>query len=257
MRTLCSLLTAICSLDRAAPARWPRRHVGADRSERTGGCANVVVTHGPVTATLADADSDGHRVGDVRVFHIPLRGWSPTCRRQRRCDPHDHRDRHAGGRRRGPPRPARVHLRRRTGPGRGCRARAVYPAAGPTIPADSSTVRPVVGGSGRYLGAGGVANSTAPRRTARGATHCGCCCRGPPGQGASATGRPAAIDRTRRAVTGRSRAHRPGDHAAGGSSRGARPLARDRARWRVPARALAPRRPGGAHRDAARSPIPC
>ena len=37
---------------------------------------------------------------------------------------------------------------------------AIYPAAGPTIAADSSTVRPVVGGSGRYLGAGGSAEST-------------------------------------------------------------------------------------------------
>ncbi len=37
---------------------------------------------------------------------------------------------------------------------------AEYPAAGATIAADSSTVRPVTGGSGRYFGASGSAQST-------------------------------------------------------------------------------------------------
>jgi quercetin dioxygenase-like cupin family protein len=121
--------------------------------------ANVAVTHGPVTATLTGGGSDGHQVGDVRVFHIPFEAGR----------------RHAAG-----SVDATLTTTAIDSPATGDEVRlgllvftfgdgrdqvvvqgtAVYPAAGPTIAADSSTQRPVVGGSGRYLGAGGVADST-------------------------------------------------------------------------------------------------
>ncbi len=121
--------------------------------------SQLTVSHGPVTATLADAASDGHAVGDVRAFHIPFEDGR----------------RHAAG--------AVDALLTTTSidtPAVGDETRigllvfsfgdgpdqlvvqgtAEYPAAGATIAADSSTTRPVTGGSGRYFGASGSAMST-------------------------------------------------------------------------------------------------
>jgi quercetin dioxygenase-like cupin family protein len=118
------------------------------------------VTHGPITATLSPADSDGHQVGDVRAFSFPVQvdgrrvtGWLDATLTTTAIDVPA-----SGDEVRlsllvfsfGEDRASQVVVQ----------GSSVYPAAGVTISAGSSTVRPVTGGSGRFAGATGWAQST-------------------------------------------------------------------------------------------------
>jgi hypothetical protein len=114
----------------------------------------LTVTHGPVTMTLADAGSDGHRAGDQRVTSVATADEDG--------DPVGRLD-------------AILTTTAIDIPGPGDEIRistlvfsfgdgtdqlvvtgtGVYPAAGATIADSSSVIRPLVGGSGRYAGATG------------------------------------------------------------------------------------------------------
>jgi quercetin dioxygenase-like cupin family protein len=119
---------------------------------------SLTVTHGPVVTTLTTPDSDGHELGDQRVVSLPLM---------------DEAGAEAG----------RVDATLLTtgidepAPGDEIRistlvftlgdpvdqvvvtGSGLYPAAGSTIALDSTIVRPIVGGSGRFAGATGWAES--------------------------------------------------------------------------------------------------
>lgn len=120
---------------------------------------SLALTHGPTVTTLTSADSDGHQVGDLRVVSLPLTGSgdsdagrldasllttgidTPNPGDEIRIstliftvgdDPAD-----------------QVVV---TGTG-------IYPAAGSTLAIDTTVVRPISGGSGRFAGATGWAES--------------------------------------------------------------------------------------------------
>jgi quercetin dioxygenase-like cupin family protein len=138
------LLTAPAALAQGASTGWR--------------VSTFAVTHGPVTATLVPATSDGHTLGDVRAFHIPFEAGRRTAAGN--VDAiltTTALDTPAVGDE------VRLGLLVFTfGDGRDqlvVQGSAVYPAAGATIAADSSTTRPVTGGSGRYFGASGSARS--------------------------------------------------------------------------------------------------
>jgi quercetin dioxygenase-like cupin family protein len=138
----------------------------ADRSGAPGAvqgrpARSLTVTHGPVVTTLTTPGSDGHQLGDLRVVSLPLTGEATTG---------------AGA-------AARLDASLLTtgidepGPGDEIRistlvftlgeaadqvvvtGSGLYPEAGSTIAIDSTIVRPIVGGSGRFAGATGWAES--------------------------------------------------------------------------------------------------
>jgi len=118
------------------------------------------VYHGPVEISLADALSDGHQLGDVRVTGVAT----------------TNADGEALGRL-----DATLTTTAIDHPGVGDEVRvstlvfsfddeagsqivvsgsAAYPGQGPTIATGDTTVRPIVGGSGRFAGADGMATTT-------------------------------------------------------------------------------------------------
>lgn len=118
------------------------------------------VTHGPITATLVPADSDGHQVGDLRAFSFPVdvegrrvAGWLDATLTTTAVDVPA-----TGDEIRlsllvfsfGEDRASQVVVE----------GSSVYPAAGATLGTGTSTVRPVTGGSGRFAGATGWAQSS-------------------------------------------------------------------------------------------------
>lgn len=118
----------------------------------------VTVIHGVASATYVDNGTPGASVGDVRFFELPVtvRGSTLTGRLD-----------------------AMFTTTGVDAPEPGAETRmaqlivtfdderdqlvvsgmAVYPATGSTIVADSSTIRPITGGSGRYSGARGWCES--------------------------------------------------------------------------------------------------
>ncbi len=130
---------------------------GRARAERL---VTWTVTHGPITATLLPTGSDGHQVGDVRAFSFPVQvegrrvtGWLDATLTTSAIDVPA-----TGDEVRlsllvfsfGEDRASQVVVQ----------GSSVYPAAGATIDAGTSTVRPVTGGSGRFAGATGWAQSS-------------------------------------------------------------------------------------------------
>jgi quercetin dioxygenase-like cupin family protein len=130
---------------------------GRARAERL---VTWTVTHGPITATLLPPGSDGHQVGDVRAFSFPVQvegrrvtGWLDATLTTTAIDVPA-----AGDEVRlsllvfsfDEDRASQVVVQ----------GSSVYPAAGATIGAGTSTVRPITGGSGRFAGATGWAQST-------------------------------------------------------------------------------------------------
>jgi quercetin dioxygenase-like cupin family protein len=119
---------------------------------------SLVVTHGPVVTTLTTAGSDGHQLGDQRVVSLPLTDEAGA--EAGRLD-------------------ATLLTTGLDDPGPGDEIRistlvftlgdaadqvvvtgsGLYPAAGSTIAIDSTIVRPIVGGSGRFAGVSGWAES--------------------------------------------------------------------------------------------------
>jgi quercetin dioxygenase-like cupin family protein len=127
---------------------------------RTDRIVTWTVTHGPISATLVTPGSDGHQVGDVRAFSFPVEvdrrlatGWLDATLTTTAIDVPA-----AGDEIRlsllvfsfGEDRASQVVVE----------GSSVYPAAGATIGAGTSTVRPVTGGSGRFAGATGWAQSS-------------------------------------------------------------------------------------------------
>ena len=119
----------------------------------------VTVTHAAVTATLVDAGTPGASVGDVRLFEIPTatRGGKGVGRMDASMTTTGVNVPEQG---------SEIRITQLvftfareqdqivvTGAG-------VYPAAGAVLAVDTTTVRPVVGGSGAYAGASGWCEST-------------------------------------------------------------------------------------------------
>jgi quercetin dioxygenase-like cupin family protein len=141
-----------------APSALAQPDGSRGRETRAQASRALSVTHDPVVTTLVTAGSDGHQLGDLRVTSIPVA--------------------HADGSEAG-----RLDASLLTtgidqpGPGDEIRISTLvftlgdpgdqvvvsgsgpYPAAGSTIALDSVIVRPIVGGSGRYAGATGWAES--------------------------------------------------------------------------------------------------
>ncbi len=124
----------------------------------SGSGKTVTVLHPAVTATTVDAGDPGQSVGDVRLFETPttVEGSAATGRMD-----------------------ATLTTTAVNVPSAGEEVRigvlvfsfaneadqvvvegsSTYPAAGATIDPDTSTIRPIVGGSGAYAGARGWAES--------------------------------------------------------------------------------------------------
>lgn len=118
----------------------------------------ITVTHGIATATYVDNGAPGSSVGDVRFFELPIKVEGSAMTGQ--LD-------------------AMFTTTAVDSPEPGAEMRmaqlivtfenpkdqlvvsgmAVYPSTGSTIVVDSSTVRPITGGSGRYSGARGWCES--------------------------------------------------------------------------------------------------
>ncbi len=144
------VLAIVCALPGAALAQ------GRARADRV---ATWTVTHGPISATLVTTGSDGHQVGDVRAFSFPVElqgrrstGWLDATLTTTAVDvpaPGDEVRLSLLVFSFGEDRASQVVVQ----------GSSVYPAAGATIEAGTSTVRPVTGGSGRFAGATGWAQS--------------------------------------------------------------------------------------------------
>jgi quercetin dioxygenase-like cupin family protein len=139
----------------SAAAAEPSRERGTVQGRIT---RSLVVTHGPVVTTLTTTGSDGHQLGDQRVVSLPL--MDEAGAEAGRLD-------------------ASLLTTGLDDPGPGDEIRistliftlgdaadqvvvtgsGLYPAAGSTIAIDSAIVRPIVGGSGRFAGATGWAES--------------------------------------------------------------------------------------------------
>ena len=126
------------------------------------GCSSggrtVAVTHGPVTLAYADLGTPGPSVGDTRSTTVAtqLEGSSTTGRLDAILST-------TGEDVPGPGDEVRIgHLVFSFGSGSDqivVDGSSVYPSASSTIPASTSTIRPIVGGSGAYAGATGWCES--------------------------------------------------------------------------------------------------
>ena len=123
------------------------------------GGRTVTVTHGEVTASLVDLGAPGASVGDVRIFEITtgVEGETTTGRLDAMLTTTGENVPDAG---------SEVRLGKLVfsfGAGTDqivVDGSSIYLAAGSTIPVDSSTIRPITGGSGAYAGARGWCEST-------------------------------------------------------------------------------------------------
>ena len=122
-----------------------------------GGGRTVTVTHGPVTLEYVDLGAAGPSLGDQRVTAVATTvegagaGRLDAVLTTTAVDTPNKGDEVRIG-----------HLVFTTGRGPDqvvIDGTSAYPAAGATIPANTSTVRPIVGGSGAYAGARGWAES--------------------------------------------------------------------------------------------------
>jgi hypothetical protein len=119
----------------------------------------VTVTHGPITATYVDTGAAGAAVGDLRIFEIAtaIKGGKGTGRMDATMTTTGVNVPEQG---------SEIRITQLvftfqreqdqivvTGTG-------VYPAAGAVLAEDTTTVRPIVGGSGIYAGANGYCEST-------------------------------------------------------------------------------------------------
>jgi hypothetical protein len=118
----------------------------------------ITVTHGVATAVYVDNGATGSSVGDVRFFELPVqvKDSAMTGRLDAMFTTTGVNSPEVGAETRmaqlivtfADPRDQLV-----------VSGMAVYPAAGSTIVANSSTIRPITGGSGRYSGARGWCES--------------------------------------------------------------------------------------------------
>ena len=128
-----------------------------DRAVR--GRAVFSVFHGPASVTLTDASSDGHQLGDLRVTSIPTttKDGTPLGRLDATLTTTAIDIPEAGDEIRisslvfafGKDGQSQIVVG----------GTAVYPAEGPTIAVDAVTTRPILGGSGRFAGASGTAQT--------------------------------------------------------------------------------------------------
>lgn len=154
--TLAVALLPIAAPSVAAAERPGERGLAHGRMARS-----FTVTHGPVVTTLTTPDSDGHQLGDLRVVTLPLGAVGGEGVSAGRVD-------------------ASLLTTAVDTPNPGDEIRistlvfslgdepadqvvvtgsGLYPAAGSTIAIDSTIVRSIVGGSGRFAGATGWAES--------------------------------------------------------------------------------------------------
>jgi quercetin dioxygenase-like cupin family protein len=153
-------LTVPLLLVLAPPAAATRDQAGERAALQGRMTRSLSVIHGPAVTTLTTTGSDGHQLGDLRVVSLPL-SRATTARGE--ADRLDATLLTTGIDQPGPGDEIRISTLVFTlgdaadqvvvtGSG-------VYPAAGSTIAIDSAIVRPIVGGSGRFAGASGWAES--------------------------------------------------------------------------------------------------
>lgn len=130
-----------------------------ERSEKNAPSA-LAVYHGPVVVSLADADSDGHQLGDLRVASVattnadgrPMGRLDATLTTTAVDFPAEGDE-------------IRTSTLVFSFDGDGGSSQVVvggsaeYPAQGPTIATGDTTIRPIIGGSGRFTGASGSART--------------------------------------------------------------------------------------------------
>lgn len=154
-----ALLVALAPAAAARDQESPRSGGSISGPMRGVSSRSLTVTHGPVVTTLTTAGSDGHQLGDLRVTSLPL-GADGTEGEVGRLD-------------------ASLLTTSIDQPNAGDEIRistliftlgdaanqvvvtgsGLYPAAGSTIAIDSVIVRPITGGSGRFAGVSGWAES--------------------------------------------------------------------------------------------------
>jgi quercetin dioxygenase-like cupin family protein len=119
---------------------------------------SFTVTHGPVVITLADPDSDGHQLGDLRVTSLPVSSedGDPIGRLDSTLTtvgidvPNDGDEVRIS---------VLVFSFQDPADQLVIQGTAFYPRAGGTLATDTTVERPITGGSGRFAGAGGHAES--------------------------------------------------------------------------------------------------
>jgi hypothetical protein len=119
----------------------------------------VTVTHAAVTATYLDLGAPGPSVGDERLFEMPtfVRAGKITGRMDAIMTTTGENVPEQGAEIRST---QLVFTFAREEDQLVVAGTATYPAAGATLAQDTATVRPIVGGSGAYAGAGGWCEST-------------------------------------------------------------------------------------------------
>jgi quercetin dioxygenase-like cupin family protein len=131
---------------------------GAASSAHDGDGTTLTVTHGPVTIALANPQSDGHQLGDLRVTSLPIadEAGAPVGRLDSTLTT-------VGIDAPKPGDEVRIStLIFSFGDGSNqivVNGTALYPKAAPTIASSTTVVRPITGGSGAYAGAGGWAET--------------------------------------------------------------------------------------------------
>ncbi len=146
------VLTMLCLANWPASA-WADGRSGSDEDELV-----FSVFHGPATVVLADLNSNGHKLGDLRVTSLPIQFVSgePAGRLDATLittginvpEPDDE-----------------IRISNLIFVFSGgidqivVNGSGYYPAAGPTIDLDSSLIRPVTGGSGQFAGTTGWAET--------------------------------------------------------------------------------------------------
>jgi quercetin dioxygenase-like cupin family protein len=136
------LVLAVAAALSWAPAMGAEPGTAADQ---------FVISHGPVATTLVTAGSDGHQLGDVRVVSIeldePPAGRIDATLITTAIDTPNPGDEIRIS--------ELVFVLGESGDQIVVGGSALYPAAGSTIEIDSSTIRPILGGSGSFAGARG------------------------------------------------------------------------------------------------------
>jgi hypothetical protein len=120
--------------------------------------STFTVTHGPVTIALANQQSDGHQLGDLRVTSLPIADESGTT-----IGRLDSTLTTVGIDSPKPGDEVRIStLIFSFGDGSDqivVNGTALYPKAAPTIASNTSVIRPITGGSGIYAGVSGWAET--------------------------------------------------------------------------------------------------
>jgi len=119
----------------------------------------LTVTHGAMTTSFVDGGVEGASAGDVRLFEVPtaVKGSSAPGRMDAVMTTTGVNV---------PDQGSEIRVTQLVFTFRSAKDQivvtgtSVYPAAGSVIATDSTTVRPIVGGSGTYSGASGWCEST-------------------------------------------------------------------------------------------------